>query len=557
MPSKQPAAGTAFLAALSLYASAIRAQTLITPEGQGQSDFRVGLVRIEEFRNITWRPVSNYFRTSEPVRILIQDADGKESVTLIADDAEGSPDKLIRVQGNLRLLRPEGDLSGRALEYHAETQTGSILDAKGSAAGLKLTGKRIEFLAQQTLRATEGSFTSCGKEHRRDYELKAGELTVTSTGRVRARNVGLWLGGTRILSVPSLQRDFGKTIRNPFPIPAYTKDLGLQYGIGREVISETGTRLDFSLNLSLRKAPIGVLDYEHEITKPVSGAAPPSYRLTAAVEPQRGVLEAHPAVMRTLGEPPPGPRRAVLYGSFSAKQYVYNRQRTDLRVSRLPEAGVSVTNLFNERTSLEAEEAGEAQLIQQISGGAQNWLVNLDIGAGYLAERPTGRETGRLAMRTEVSSPLVSIGSFLYMRGGATAWTNAYATGARYSILSPEAEIGIRTTRHSILGAAYRFQQEYGSTPFLFDRKDVRKELRLRYGHIDSGWLYDLSVRYDLDRRRAYDTGFDIRRRFDCMEVGFRYGARAQGFGIVLNLLPGAFSQGTAKPNTTARAASR
>jgi hypothetical protein len=233
---------------------------------------------------------------------------------------------------------------------------------------------------------------------------------------------------------------------------------------------------------------------------------------------------------------------------------VYNRQRTDLRVSRLPEAGVSVTNLLNGRTGSAREDTGEAQLIRQIATGGQDWLVNLDLAAGYLAERPSNRDTGRLAMRTEVSSPLVSLGDFLFLRGGATAWTNAYATGGRYSILSPEAEVGIRMTRHSILGAAYRFQQEYGQTPFLFDKRDVRKEMRVRFGHVDPGWLFDVSVRYDLDRARAYDTGFDIRRRFDCMEVGFRYGARAQGFGIVLNLLPGSLAAGDSKDARTASA---
>jgi hypothetical protein len=81
--------------------------------------------------------------------------------------------------------------------------------------------------------------------------------------------------------------------------------------------------------------------------------------------------------------------------------------------------------------------------------------------------------------------------------------------------------------------------QDVGNTPFLFDQRDVRHELRLRYAFLGAHWGYDLSLKYDLERRRAYDSIFSVRRRFDCMEIGISYQTRSQGFSLILNLLPG------------------
>ena len=105
--------------------------------------------------------------------------------------------------------------------------------------------------------------------------------------------------------------------------------------------------------------------------------------------------------------------------------------------------------------------------------------------------------------------------------------------------MAPEAELAILLRPNTLIGAAYKHQFDFGATPFVFDRLDVAHEMRLRYGFFGAHWAYDTVVKYDLEKFRAYDSVFAIRRRLDCMEYGVQYHTRNQGFSLILNLLPG------------------
>ena len=54
--------------------------------------------------------------------------------------------------------------------------------------------------------------------------------------------------------------------------------------------------------------------------------------------------------------------------------------------------------------------------------------------------------------------------------------------------------------------------------------------MRLLYGYIGPNWAYDTTVKYDMQRLRAYDSVYTVRRRLDCMEFGFSFHTRNQGF---------------------------
>src|SRR6185369_3973851 len=159
-------------------------------------------------------------------------------------------------------------------------------------------------------------------------------------------------------------------------------------------------------------------------------------------------------------------------------------------------------------------------------------------GAGYFQERPTGVKSARAGIQGSAASPLFPISGGLHARYGFTGWGSAYEGGKTYSLISPEFELDYLLGHSILIGATYAYFKDFGTTPFVFDHKDVSHELRLRYGYLGGRWAYDLGVFYDLERKRAYDTQVSIRRRLDCLEVGVGYSARAQGFGLILNLLP-------------------
>jgi len=502
----------------------------------------LGRVTIDRFSELTWRPEDNYIQSPGPVRLILRNAITGEETLLEADDVEGSPTGDIVVKGGLRLVGPEGILTGRGLTFRAADRTGQVLNAEARRENLLVRAGKIEMLPNQNLRASQASFTTC-TEKRPHYHISARELRVSPEGKVRAKQITFWIGGTRILSLPGFEKSFRRAVENPIPLPSFSKETGIQLRLSNDPISEPATSFDYNILLPLRRTPQGTVSFEHDLGSPAENAAPPRTRVLATLDPLRTSLETNPALLRSVTAPSQTERRTILYALVAANHYVYNRRRTDLRVSRLPEVGVSLLNILN-RPPLEEDPRSPRPQAESVFGRGffrtDNWLLNVEAGLGYFSERPTRAETSRLGARTDATSPLFRFAHPLYVRFGGTGWVNVYGTGRAYSILAPELELNVLLGRSTLLSAAYRYQQEFGKTPFVFDRRDVRKELRLRYGFLGGRWAYDLAVKYDLDRKRAYDTGFSIRRRFDCMEIGFGYQTRAQGFGIILNLLPGA-----------------
>jgi hypothetical protein len=520
---------------------------------------RLGEVTIDRYRELIWQPEDNYFLSPGPVRIILRDADTGQETVLTADDAEAIPVKDaqgrptgeldIKVKGHLRLERPEGVLSGRALSYRARSQTGEVSDAEGRVENLLLHGRRIELLPGQVLRATDASFTTCDRA-RPDYHITAREIRINAGGKVKAKNVTFWLGSSRILSLPYLEKTFRHTVENPIPLPGFSKENGLQMRFSNDIVSEPSLSFNYNITLSLRRTPQGLIAYERDLGATPEDAAPPQTHVQTITDPLRSALESHPALLRESTDPIEGNRRTTFYALLDNGGFVYNRNRTDLRVSRLPEIGLSLSNILSRQALPDDPNAPRPPAESAFGKGffsPGKWLLNADAGMGYVQERPTGAEDAKLGFRAEAISPLFRVAGPLYVRYGGTAWTSAYSSGNAYALLGPEAELSYLPNRRTLIGAAYRYFQDFGKTPFLFDRRDVRHELRLRYGFLGTHWAYDLGVNYDMERKRAYDTLVSFRRRFDCMEVGISYHTRSQGFSIILNLLPGNLQKLTAK----------
>jgi hypothetical protein len=503
---------------------------------------RIGEVTIDRFKELQWHPETNYFNSPGSVRITIVDLDTGQKTVLIADDAEGTPGGDIVVKGRLRLERQEGIVTGRAGTYHGDTQTGEVLDAEARVAGALLRGAKVELITdakgRRVLRAVGGYFTTCVKT-RPDYHITAREIRVRSDRRVSAKGVGFYLGSVKLITLPSLEKNFSHTVESPVPLPGYSRENFLSMRFRNSVTEEPKTYFAYDIAVSLKHTPSGTLHYEQDLGQPGPDEAPPRTRQFAITEPQRTALETTPALLAGTGQEPER-RRTTLYGLLTTNTFVYNRQRTDLQISRLPEVGISLRNILNRQPVINTEGAGPRAPSVFRAGffSPANWLMNAEVGVGYMRERPTGAEAIRLGARADATSPLFYVTGPLYVRYGATAWANLYGNGNAYTLLAPEAEIDALLGRDSLIGVGYRYQKDFGKTPFLFDRRDVRHELRLRYSYLGSAWAYDTEIKYDLERVRAYDSLFSIRKRFDCMEIGLAYRTRSQGISLIFNLLP-------------------
>ncbi len=515
---------------------------------------RVGQVTIQKFQDLIYQPDTNYFKSPGPVRIIIEDADTGEKTVVIADDAEGQPNGDVVVKGKLRLERTEGYLTGKGLLYRSGDATGELFQGESRVANTTLRGAKIEMLkddkGRQILRATGAYFTTC-IEPRPHYHITAKEIRVlTASRRITAKNLSFWVGNTKLFSLPSFTRSFNRKSASPVPLPAYSKENLLLVHFANSMIDEPKTLFDYDFTTSLKHTPAGIISYETDLGKPSDEQPPPNSRKLFMTEPLRTALESSPALLQRAA-PETDDKRTSLYGLITANTFVYNRRRIDLRISRLPEVGISFRNILNRPARIDDPD-NEFPRAGSIFGtgflSPANWFINVEAGLGYYQEQPTHAQATRLGFRGDAASPLFLVMNQLYVRYGGTLWANAYGNNNAYTLVSPEAEMSYFLGKGTLIGAAYRYSKDFGKTPFLFDQRDVTHELRLRYGYAGGTWAYDSEVKYDLERLRAYDSIFSIIRRLDCLEFGVAYRTRNQGISLIFNLLPGALARHTGSP---------
>jgi len=513
---------TALAAALCLGAAAHgqkRPKTAAPPATLG--------AKIDSFKDIMWRPSDNYFQSPGPVRITLTGRDPADTVVLNADDAEGTPEGEITVKGKLSLQRSDALLTGTALRLNATTLTGSLSKAEAHVGMMKLRGADITMAAGHTFVAHRARFTTCPREDPH-FCITATDLKLNANGKVVARNVALELDGRRVLVVPTLEKTFASKVENPFPLPTYSKETGPKVRLANELISSPRTAMDFDVVASLKRAPFGSLSYELDLGRPAPEVAAPSVRSNAISDPVPDALEVFPEGK----EPPIGYTNhpTVLFATLGANEYVYHRVRTDIRVSRAPEIGLVA---YRGALIRPKEDHGSDVRVRMDRPAVYGQIIG-----GYYREKPTDASESRALLRMGAVGPALHFAPSLSLRSGVDVQGSAYTDGSTYGIVAPQAEIIWRLASGTALAAGYTYRTSTGETPFLFDKLDVRKEVRLRYEGDYARWGLSLLVAYDADRWRAYDTSVGVLHRLDCMEFGLTYRTRSQGLGVVLNLLP-------------------
>lgn len=473
--------------------------------------------KIDAFRDIVWRPADNYFQSPGPVRITLSGYAGGESIVLTADDAEGKPEGEISVKGRFSLRRSDALMQGSALRLNAATQTGSLSDAEAHVGALSVKGASIEMSAGRWLVARHAHMTTCSRPNP-DYLLSAREIRLSPTGMVKAQGVTLTIRGSSVLAIPYLEKSFRERVESPFPLPSYSKETGPKLRVSNEALATARSALTYSLVASLRRAPYGAISYEADLGRPAAESAPPAVRRNALADYRSSTLRIFPSV--GPGPIPYEDHPTVLFATLGANEYVNDRLNTDLRLSRLPEIGV-------------------ASWRAPRGAGSHGLSYHWEVTGGHYRERPSSAACSRAQVRAGVATSDLTVAPAIAVRVGLGLAGSAYDTGATYALASPEAEVMWRAGRGSYLAAAYRRQLDGGTTPFTFDRLDVRNEVRLRYDGDYARWGIAMWLAYDADRWRAYDTSVSVLHRLDCMEFGLAYRSRSQGLGVVFNLLPG------------------
>jgi hypothetical protein len=516
---------------------------------------KLGPVDIDQFQHWTWKPDTNIYRFERTVRIRYTDPQTDIPTVLEADVVEYNlATGELKATGDFsdflhpapfRLTRQDAAFTGRELTINLKDGNGTLTNGDLQTDLYHLTGERIE-IRNGVYLITHGSFTTCIRR-RPDYHLTARDIRFEPGKEVKAHNITFYAGPTRVITLPYYKRNLSSKAGQAVPLtPSYNKRDGFGLHYQDSPVSERSELLHLDLLANLKRAPTGYVSYQKDL-KPSADPSPPTSVISSLAYPLRSILEEmSPPTYREYAEntyPEPRARRTTLYAVAQNQQFVYNRKYTDLGVSRFPEVGIRLLNQLGSNypndVLNEAGEEGPRLTAPHGFGFATDVRPVLDIiaGIGGVEEFPSKTVAGRAAARISLASTPFLLGNRLSARAGLTDWVSLYSTGNAYTLFSPEIEFNYVMTRTSALNAGYSFFTDAGSTPFLFDRRDVRQELRLSYrvsGPIGFGY----TTKLDIGRSRFYDSEVALTRNFDCMQVGLSYRLRSQSIGFIFSLTP-------------------
>ncbi|MDE2128024.1 MAG: hypothetical protein KGJ62_15690 [Armatimonadetes bacterium] len=520
-------------------APAARAQTpqAAAPPGSAPA------IRILKFKSLHYDGATGAIASSGDVTVHYRPQGSEEPVTLTTHSLNYTAGRgVASAPGPVTLTRVDGAFSGTGLQYDFVSGAGLLSHARLDAPGLHVTGARIQRFEDGSIDVINGTLTTCDRTNP-DYHLRANRLHMTPQRIVSADHITLFAGRTALITLPYLRRNLNIESNAPTPLPGYDGQDGVTLRIADAPIQTRRFGLDYDLRFGVIHPPSGYVAAQTGL----SGQATPAPRgfLPDMADPLRGFLEqlTPPTYLEYAASRLPGPLAPATTAALILENglYVINRRRTDLRVARLPEIAIQASNLLGHgapESTNGSQVQGASDLVNARAPGAP-FLLNLDADLSSINETPTNAHGTRLDVRISAASQPLMLGRRISARAGISNWANAYSDGNLYDLVSPEVELNFLPTSTSLLDVGYRYLSDAGRTPFAFDRRDLRHELRLQY-QVGGPWAFGIVSKMDMERTRFYDGELTVVRNFDCMQVGVAYRVRTRSVSIIFSLLPGA-----------------
>ncbi len=377
----------------------------------------------------------------------------------------------VAAEGNVTVVQGARVVRGDRANYNLETRMGEVLHASTVVGQIIGSGERIESFPDR-IELYQASVTTCNQP-RPDYRLSARRLILYPGRQLRAQGVSLYLFEHRLFTLPSLHRNLAGTGGNSIIIPRIGRSTAYGfYLLGDSPINlGGGTQGLLQLRLSQRHA--------------ISG----------------------------------GVRLDQLFGSrfflwMIVKEEVRGRKAVDVLEDQLPYLGIAL---------------GPRQI-----GGPGGVTVSSQLSAGYFRERPTDVNTWRGAATAQIAWRTIPLGRNLRLGLLADLLGATYSTGDAYGFLKPEISLNVERPYGFRGGVTFIDYLDAGTSPLLYDRADVPRELRPRLAYNQPGWEISSLWRFDLTHNSLFDTELSYLRRFHCLSAGISYGFRRHEVGVDL-----------------------
>ncbi len=393
----------------------------------------------------------------------------------------------LAVSGGLVLTQGPRRLTAERAEYNLRSGRGLLLDATASQGPARFTGKRLE-VEPNRYQIEGASFTTCDRP-KPDYLLTARSLTYLPGERLMAKHAQLYLYGHRLLSVPSLHRSIRTGTAGLIPRVSYSSfdgpSIGLYYGFAPGGPNVTGS---LDARLTSKQGVRGLLAGSYLL---------PWGQATLAASRRESFRER---AIRIAIEP-------------------LSANLEDVTVDRAPETGVHM-----DRRPLLGWLEGEA------------WAT-----AGRYRELPTEVDNRRLALTADLSTREWPLGSRLGLSLGLGARQAWYRQGEAYRVVAP------RVAAHYLGGPtldlvmAYQHRTPHGTTPFLFDKVEIGREVTSGLMLVPRpGWRTEVWTRYDTNQGRLRDAEVTLVRVMHCLEYSVGWRKVGSQIRLGMNLAGGA-----------------
>jgi hypothetical protein len=380
----------------------------------------------------------------------------------------------ITATGEVLFSDERSSLRASHLRFNLKTREGDLSDVRGEIEGIFLTADSLRSDGN-TLTMQNVTWTTCDKQPP-DFLLSASSLSLDSTLRVRARQVSLSVWGHRWVTVPYLSRRIGR--REPgeplLPQIGYSRRRGwmLHYN---DLLPQRRGQVRYGLRVFTRQNPEIRLDLLRRLDR--AGDQEPLRHLEPTERPGVSFLET--VSTHHWHTAPDAKGKQGMFLSVRANSPVENLLRTDLYL-------------------------GGAELGYQTASPLSGGLLETEWQLGRLRESPTLVTATRAVALLRWQSRTWEIGRQFGTDVALEARAGAYSGSKAYSWVRAQWGVYWNAGGRLQAGVGLALATTSGSSPFVFDQLETRREARFRL-RLTERWGVDVLGIWDIEHQRWRD----------------------------------------------------
>ena len=461
-----------------------------------------------------------------------------EGLRLTAGQIEGS---LITsdwiASGSVSIQQDGQTLTADSARFNVENRLGMLTAARGQYGKYHFRGDKIELQPDESISIHGAKGTTCNLDHPH-WALGAANIEIDPDRRnARARRLGVFLKGRRIVSIPDYRFNLQESSRNLLPAPGYDRRDGAYLRYSYPMAAPFQSSALLSGRLTQKNGLLAVLEVQKEIhglgLSNVPANAP---RVDGDVLPDLTNVELLRDPYPPLRLLPPGASAPPLtagrretrsfhsFIKFGQRERFYDNDVRNLYIDRFPEAGLRLTgipfgHLGTQNNPVYLDLQTSLGRFREI--GFTDWIKRFDARA-------------KLGLHT-------SIGGRWLLEPAMLARYSTYSNAKNQQIYSGSIAVGRKITRQYFLAFTYVNHLSSGASPMEFDDLDVREKFATRL-QADLGQTRgNFELDFDLKSGGVYDWVFEISHVFHCVQPSVRYQNRFSHWSFGIDFVPVSF----------------